>query len=398
MTRLAALCGIAVFIGIGVLLSRDRRRIPWRTVGAALGLQFALALLMLKTPVGTVLFEGANRAFLKLLGYSNHGAKFMFGTLAESQEIGAVMAFSVLPLIIFVAALMGLLLWLGVIQAVVRGFAWVFYKTLDITGVEAVLVSLQIVLGIEAVTGAAAYIKKMNEARLFTLMTAFMATIAGSVMAAYVSFGASAGHLMTASLLSAPAAIMMARLMMPDTTGGEAEPLDAVRIERPGRNPIEAVANGASAGLKLALEIGAMLIAFISIIYLLNDLVGISGLTLERLMGYALAPFALLIGIPPSEALTVGNLLGIKVVFTEFLSYLRFKELLASGALSPRSAAIATYALCGFTHFGSVAIMIGGLGGLVPEQKPVVTRLALKALAAAFLANCTTAAVAGLFL
>ena len=396
--RLAALLGIAVFIGIGVLLSRDRRRIPWRTVAAGLGLQFVLAARMLKTPVGGVLFDAANRGFMKLLGYSMYGAKFMFGTLVDSREIGAIMAFQVLPLIIFVSALMGLLVWLGVIRLIVRGFAWVFYKTLDITGIEAFMAALQIFLGIEGVTGAGAYIAKMNEARLFTLMVTFMGTIAGSVMAAYVSFGASAGHLMTASILAAPAGILMARLMMPDTTGGEAEPLDAIRIESPEKNAVEAVANGAGAGLKLALEIGAMLIAFISLIYLLNDVVGLSGITLERLMGYALAPFAVLIGIPPAEALTVGKLLGIKVVFTEFLSYLQLKDLIASGALSARSIAIATYALCGFTHFGSIAIMIGGIGGLVPEQKPVVSRLALKALIAAFLANCMTAAVAGLFL
>jgi CNT family concentrative nucleoside transporter len=308
------------------------------------------------------------------------------------------MAFQVLPLIIFVSALMGLLVWLGVIRVIVRGFAWVFYKTLDITGIEAFMAALQIFLGIEGVTGAGAYIQKMNEARLFTLMVTFMGTIAGSVMAAYVSFGASAGHLMTASILAAPAGILMARLMMPDTQGGESEPLDAIRIESPEKNAVEAVANGAGAGLKLALEIGAMLIAFISLLYLLNDVVGLSGITLERLMGYALAPFAILIGIPPGEALTVGKLLGVKVVFTEFLSYLQLKDLIASGALSARSIAITTYALCGFTHFGSIAIMIGGIGGLVPQQKPVVSRLALKALVAAFLANCMTAAVAGLFL
>jgi CNT family concentrative nucleoside transporter len=398
MTRLAAVLGILVFLGIGILFSRDRKRIPWRTVGVGLGLQLAIAALMLKTPVGVFLFDAVNRGFIKLLGYADYGAKFMFGTLASSQEIGAVMAFQVLPLIIFVSALMGLLIYLGVIPFIVKGLARLFYKTLDITGIEAFMAALQVFLGIEAVTGAGAYIRKMNEARLFTLMVTFMGTIAGSVMAAYVSFGADAGHLMTASLMAAPACIVMARLFLPDTEGGEDDALDAIRIEKPERNLIEATANGASTGLKLALEIGAMLIAFISLIYLLNDVVGISGLTLEKLMGYVLAPFAILIGIPPSEALDVGKLLGIKVIFTEFLSYLQLKTAIAGQTLMPRTIAITTYALCGFTHFGSIAIMIGGFGGLVPEQKVVVSRLALKALLAAFLANLMTAAVAGLFL
>lgn len=398
MTRLAALFGIMIFLGIGVLLSRDRRRIPWRTVGAGLGLQIVIAALMLKTPLGLLFFSAVNRGFMKLLGYADQGAKFMFGTLASSQEIGAMMAFQVLPLIIFVSALMGLLIHLGVIQFIVKILARLFYKTLDVTGIEAFMTALQVFLGIEAVTGAGAYIRKMNEARLFVLMVTFMGTIAGSVMAAYVSFGAGAGHLMTASLMAAPACIVMARLFLPDTEGGEAEALDAIRIEKTEKNVIEATAAGASTGLKLALEIAAMLIAFISLIYLLNDVVGISGLTLEKLMGYILAPFAILIGVPPKECLDVGKLLGIKVIFTEFLSYLQLKTAIAQQTLSPRTIAITTYALCGFTHFGSIAIMIGGFGGLVPEQKPVVSRLALKALLAAFLANCMTAAVAGLFL
>jgi CNT family concentrative nucleoside transporter len=398
MRRLAAVLGILVFIGIGVLFSRDRRRIPWRTVVSGLGLQLAFAALMLKTPAGVFLFEALNRGFMKLMGYSDYGAKFMFGTLVSSDEIGAIMGFHVLPLIIFVSALMALLIHLGVIAFIVKGLARVFYRTLDITGIEAFMAALQVFLGIEAVTGAGAYIRKMNEARLFTLLVTFMGTIAGSVMAAYVSFGASAGHLMTASLMAAPAGILMARLFLPDTEGGEADSLDSIHIEKKEKNVIEAVAAGASTGLRLALEIAAMLIAFISLIYLLNDVVGISGLTLEKLMGYVLAPFAFLIGIPPKECLDVGKLLGIKVIFTEFLSYLQLKTIIAQQTLSPRTIAITTYALCGFTHFGSIAIMIGGFGGLVPELKPVVSRLALKALLAAFLANLMTAAVAGLFL
>ena len=398
MGRFVGVLGILVFLGIAVLLSNNRKRIPVRTVVLGLVTHFVIAVFMLKTAVGVVIFDGVNRFFVKFLSYSDQGAKFLFGSLVDSQEIGAILAFQVLPIIVFVSAVMGILVYLGVIQFVIKLMARVFYKALKITGVEAFIASLLIFMGIESITGTKDYIETMNESRVFTIMTTFMATIAGSVMAAYISFGASAGHLLTASLMNAPAAIFFSKILIPDTEIGEADPLGTIKMERKESSVIEAAANGTSQGLNLALQIGAMLIAFISIVYLLNDVVGISGFSLEKILGYALSPVAILIGIPPSEAVEVGNLLGIKTIFTEFLAYLQLKVHIAQQTLSPRSIAITTYALCGFTHFGSIAILIGGIGALVPGQKPVVSRLAIKALAAAFLALMTTAAIAGLLI
>lgn len=398
MYRYSGILGILVFLLIAYLMSNNRKKIPYKTVIIGLVTQFVIALFMLKTAVGEEIFDFVNRVFVKVLSYSDQGSRFLFGKLVDSHDIGATVAFQVLPLIIFVSALMGILVHFGVIQFVVKMLARVFYKTLKITGVEAFISSLLIFMGIETITGVKDYIRNMNESRIFTIMTTFMATIAGSVMAAYVSFGAKAGHLLTASLMSAPAAIIISKIMVPDTETGEADPLETITIEKKAKNVIEAAANGTSEGLNLSLQIGAMLIAFIAIIYLLNDVVGISGMTLEKLMGYALSPVAFLIGIPIKESVDVGQLLGIKTIFTEFLAYLQLKGHIAAQTLSPRTIAITTYALCGFTHFGSIAILIGGIGALVPSKKPMVSKLAIKALVAGFLATMMTAAIAGLLM
>lgn len=398
MHRFSGILGILIFLLVAYLLSNNRKKIPYKTVIFGLVTQLIIALFMLKTPIGVKIFDWVNSAFVSVLSYSDKGSKFLFGSLVDSRDIGASLAFQVLPLIIFVSALMGILVYLGVIQFLVKLLARVFYKALKITGVEAFISSLLIFMGIESITGVKEYIRSMNDSRLFTIMTTFMSTIAGSVMLAYISFGAQAGHLLTASLMSAPAAILISKIIIPDTESEETDPLEKIQMEKKEKNIIEAAANGTSQGLNLSLQIGAMLIAFISIIYLLNDVVGLSGLTLEKLVGYALAPVAFLIGIPFNESVDVGQLLGIKTIFTEFLSYLQLKTHIANETLSPRTIAITTYALCGFTHFGSIAILIGGIGTLVPEKKPVVSRLSIKALIAGFLATMMTAAFAGLLL
>jgi CNT family concentrative nucleoside transporter len=398
MDRYSGILGIIIFLAIAYLLSNNKKKIPYKTVIFGLITQFAIAVFMLKTSIGVVIFKAVNKFFVTLLGYSDKGAGFLFGSLVDSREIGATLAFQVLPVIVFVSALMGILVYLGVIQFVVKLFARFFYKVLKITGAEAFISSLLIFMGIETITGVKEYIKNMNESRLFTIMTTFMATIAGSVMLAYMSFGAEAGHLLTASLMSAPAAILISKMMIPDTDADESDPLDKIRMEKSEKNIIEAAANGTSQGLNLSLQIGAMLIAFISIIYLLNDVVGISGITLERLVGYILSPLAVLIGIPQMESIDVGQMLGIKTIFTEFLAYLQLKTHIAEMTLSPRTIAITTYALCGFTHFGSIAILIGGIGTLVPGQKSVVSGLAIKALIGGFLATMMTAAIASLLI
>ena len=399
MIRYAGILGVLIFLSIAFLLSNNRKQISLKTVFYGLIAQLVIAVFMLKTAVGVVIFQWVNRIFVKILGYSDRGAEILFGKLVHSDEIGATLAFQVLPVIIFVSALMGILVYFGIIQFIIKLMARVFYRTLRITGAEAFIASLLIFMGIESITGVKEYIKNMNQSRVFTIMVTFMATIAGSVMAAYMSFGAQAGHLLTASLMSAPAAIVISKIMIPDIEKKETDPLNTIKIEKRGGSPIEAIANGTSDGLNLALQIAAMLIAFMAIIYMLNGIFGrITGITLERFLGYVLSPVAVLMGIPPGESIEVGKLLGIKTLFTEFISYLQLKTHIISQTLSARTIAITTYALCGFTHFGSVAILIGGIGTLVPTQKPVVSRLAIKALIAGFLATSMTASIAGLLI
>lgn len=399
MIRYAGILGILVFLSVAFLLSNNRKKISLKTVAYGLIAQFVIAVFMLKTAVGVAVFQWVNRIFVKILGYSDRGAELLFGKLVHSDEIGAGLAFQVLPVIIFVSALMGLLVYLGIIQFIIKLMARGFYRTLKITGAEAFVASLFIFMGIESVTGVKEYIKNMNQSRIFTIMVTFMSTIAGSVMVAYMSFGAQAGHLFTASLMSAPAAIVISKIMIPDIEKSETDPLNTIAIEKRGDSPIEAIANGTSDGLNLALQIGAMLIAFMAIIYMLNGIFGkITGVTLELFLGTILSPVAVLMGIPPGESIEVGKLLGIKTLFTEFISYIQLKTHIIGHTLSARTVAITTYALCGFTHFGSVAILIGGIGTLVPTQKPVVSRLAIRALIGGFLATSMTASIASLLI
>ncbi len=399
MYRLVSVFGIAVFLFIAYLLSLDRKRIPWKTVGISLGLQFIIALFMLKTPIGYRLFKVLNDIFMAFLSYSDKGAEFLFGSLVKDTKIGAIVAFKVLPVIIFVSSFMAILAHLRIIEYTIKLLAHIFYRTLGISGAEAFASSLFIFMGIETVTGLKDYMEEMTDSEIFVIMTAFLATIAGSVMATYVSFGASAGHLMAASLMSAPAAVALAKIMVPQTQVPKtAVDLSGVHYKRTSHNIIEAAAQGASDGMNLALQIAAMLIAFVALIHMVDSWLSPTGLTLEKLLGWVFSPFALLMGIPWHEAKDVGVLLGIKTVFNEFLAYLQLHNHIVNGTLSRRSIAIASYALCGFANFGSIAIMIGGIGALAPSKKEVVARLSIRALIAGTLASFMTASFAAILL
>jgi len=397
MTKISPLLGILVFLCISYLWSEDRRKIRLKTAGIGLLLQIGFAFVMLKTPVGLWIFQGANNAFLKLKEYSDQGARTLFGSLTTSDSLGTSLAFSSLPLIIFVSALMGVLVYFGVIQFLIRQFARLFYRTLRITGVEAFTSSLLMFMGIETFTGVKKYLDRMNRSQLFTVMTVYMATIAGSVMAVYTGFGAQAGHLFTASLMSIPAAFVIAKLMIPDDAIKREETIDHLTIQRKEKNLLQAMANGTSDGLQLALQVGAMIIAFVAVIFLFEDIIGLSGLRLQPLLGYLFSPFAWLMGIPAGEARAVGNLLGIKTFFNEFLAYLNLKSLIDTGGLSPRTVSIATYALCGFANFGSVGIILGGIRSIAPKQLKTASSLALKSLVAGTLATFMTAALVSFF-
>lgn len=398
MYRLISVGGMVVFFLLAWLLSENRRKVSWRLVGWGLVLQFLFALAILKTRAGHLIFEGARKGFGLIIGFSDKGASFVFGSLVTDLEIGAIVAFKVLPIIIFVSSLMGILYYFGIIQFFVRFAARIMHRTMGSSGAESLGAALMTFMGIESVTAIKTYIRKMTRSELFTVMTAFMSTIASSVMATYASFGAEPGHLLAASIMSAPAAIVIAKLMIPEsevpaTYGGV-----RFEAEKSESNVVEAAASGASTGLTLALQIGAMLIAFVSLVWMIDAFFGLFHTSFARLAGYIFSPLAFLMGVPWEEAMSVGNLLGTKTVFNEFLAYLELKELIGTGALSPRSITISTYALCGFANFGSMAILIGGIGGIAPERKSEAATLGIKSLIAGTLACFTTATIAGILI
>jgi len=329
--RLTGIAGLFIFLGIAVLLSENRKRINWQLVGWGVGLQFIFAVLILKTAPGKMVFSAARTAMTAILDFTEVGAKFLFGKLTTDVSLGAIMAFKVLPVIIFTSSLMAVLYYFRVIQYLIKGLAFVMRKTMKASGVEALVAAMFIFMGIEAITSVRAYVKNMTRSELFTIMVAFMSTIAGSVMAIYTSFGADAGHLLAASVMSAPAAIALAKIMVPQPS----EMLEASGIPQSigvsYSNPIEAAADGAAEGLKLALNIGAMLLAFIALIALIDAPLKEFGFSLEKILGLGFVPFAFLSGVPLKEAHAVGELLGIKVVLNEFLGYLKMSEMISAG-------------------------------------------------------------------
>lgn len=412
--RLMSFGGLVVMLAVALALSENRRRISPRLVGTGLGLQLVLAGIVFLTGIGGALFAAADKAFAFFMAASNEGAAFLFGGLvtdtvfdasrqATDLKIGAVVAFQVLPLVIFFSALAAILYHLGVTQLVVRAMARVMQKVMDTSGAESVAAALFVFFGIESTTAIAEYIRRMTRSEIFTLMTAFMATIAGTVMGAYAAFGAAPGHLLTASLMSAPAAIVIAKILIPETD----VPLTRGRVHfeppRESVNVIDAAARGATQGLRLAVTIGAVLIAFVGLIHLANLVLGAASglfldepLTLQTCLGWAFSPVALVMGVPWDDAHQVGQLLGTKTVLNEFLAYRQMQPLIEGGAIGPRSVTIATYALCGFANFGSVAILVGGLGMLDPARKGLFARLGLWALVSGTLAAFMTACYAGM--
>jgi CNT family concentrative nucleoside transporter len=434
-----------VLLGIGWLLSTDRRAIPWRVILWGIGLQLVFALFILKTPLGEAIFAGVNDVVIALLGFTVEGARFLFGNLVWNNvpvgtgaaggnapmaaagdtvaQTGAFFAFNVLPTIIFFSSLMTLLYYFGVMQAVVKGVAWVMMRTMRTSGAETLSAAGNIFLGqTEAPLLIKPFVRSMTMSELMTVMVGGMATVAGGVMAAYVGmlvfyFPDIAGHLLAASVMSAPAALVFAKLMVPEKEEPVTRGSLRVSVEKPDVNAIDAAARGAGEGLMLALNVGAMLLAFIALVALFNALLSLIGdwiglsdllrnmgalapaqrLTLEVLLGWILAPLAWVMGVPWAEATTVGSLLGVKTVLNEFVAYLNLSSMLGEGStLSPRSVVIATYALCGFANFSSIAIQIGGIGGLAPERRSDLAKLGLRAMAGGSLAAFMTATIAGM--
>ena len=401
MFRLNSFLGLFVLLFIVWCLSGNRRKIDWRLVITGVILQFLLALLLIKTTIGQKFFNGANVFVARVIEFSNTGAEFLFNK-ALIQE---TLAFSILPTIIFVSTLAALLFHLGILQRIVRVMAWVMVRLMNASGVESLAAAANVFVGhTEAPLLVKPYLASATQSELMTILTAGMATIAGGVMAAYVKMGASAGHLLTASLMSAPAAIVLAKMMVPET---EVSPTGrSVSIDPPCTtvNCMDAVCQGASDGLRLALNVGVMLLAAVSLIALFNwclsplPELGNEPITLQRICGWCFAPIACLLGVPREDILNVAGLLGEKTILNEFIAYLDLMALKEQGAITERGFILTQYALCGFANFGSLAIAIGGISQLVPERRTDLAHLAFKALIAGTFAALMTACVAGVLI
>ena len=407
MGRFTGLLGLVAILAAAYLFSSKRKAVRPSLLLWGLGLQFAFAFLVLKTDFGK-LFEVASVAVNALLEYAEAGSEFVFGPLGtKTGSFGVVFAFQVLPIVIFIASLFSILYYLGVMQVFVRGMAIVMQRVMGASGAESTNVAASIFMGqTEAPLTIRPFLAGMTRSELFTVMTSGMAHVSGAVMAAYVKIaGVEIKHLLTAVIMTAPATIMLAKILMPEVDKPETAGKVDVKIEKPGVNIIDAAARGAGDGLQLALNIAAMLIAFLSLIALVNGVLGWAHTlpwmgwlptSLQNLFGIVFAPIAWLLGVSWKDATTVGNLLGTRLVLNEFVSFLQLGPLKAQ--LDPRSFTIATYALCGFANLSSIAIQIGGIGALAPSRKSDLARLGLKAVAAGTMANFMSACIAGMLL
>ena len=415
------LFGLAVLIGIVWLFSNNRRAVDWKLVSTGVILQIAFAALVLLVPGGRQVFDWLSHGFVAILGFVNEGSNFIFGSLMDIETYGFIFAFQVLPTIIFFSALMGVLYHLGVMQAVVRAMAWAITKVMRVSGAETTSVCASVFIGqTEAPLTVRPYIARMTNSELLTMMIGGMAHIAGGVLAAYVGMLGGgdpeqqaffAKHLLAASIMAAPATLVIAKILVPET----GEPLTRgtvkMEVEKTTANVIDAAASGAGDGLRLALNIGAMLLAFIALIALVDaplkwfgEVTGIASwlgqpTSLATLLGYLLAPIAWVIGTPWEDATVVGSLIGQKVVINEFIAYTQLASILngqvPNVALSPQGALIATYALCGFANFSSIAIQIGGIGGLAPDRRQDLARFGMRAVLGGSVATFMTATIAG---
>ncbi|MBI1790076.1 MAG: NupC/NupG family nucleoside CNT transporter [Acidobacteria bacterium] len=407
MGRFTGLVGLAAILSVAWLMSSHKRQIKLRILLWGLGLQFSFAILVLKTDFGRI-FQVIGAGVNAMLEYAEVGSQFLFGPLGvKSGPHGVLFAFQVLPIVIFIASFFSILYYLGIMQAIVRGMAIGMQKVMGASGAESLNVAASIFMGqTEAPLTIRPFIAGMTQSELFTIMTSGMAHVSGAVMAAYVKIaGVEIIHLLTAVIMTAPATIMLAKIIMPEVdtpaTAGKVE----VKVEKTAVNLIDAAAHGAGEGLHLALNIGAMLIAFLALIAMGNGILGwlhtLPGMgwlpeSLQRIFGIVFAPVAWLMGVTWKDSTAIGNLLGTRLVLNEFVAFLQLAPL--KPQLDPKSFTIATYALCGFANFSSIAIQIGGIGALAPSRKPDLARLGLRAVAAGSMANFMSACIAGMLL
>jgi CNT family concentrative nucleoside transporter len=438
MEILRGIFGLIMLIGIAYIFSKHKKAINWKLVGSGVAIQIVLGLLVFKVPAFASIFGVVAGFFTQLLSFTDEGARFIFGNWPDSAEIfkigaegkvehsiGYVFAFKVLPTVVFFSALTSLLYYLGILQKIVFGFAWILSKTMRLSGAESLAAAANIFVGqTEAPLVVKPYIEKMTKSEILCLMSGGMATIAGGVFAAFIGFLGGddpvaqqefAKHLLTASILSAPAAIVCAKILYPETEKVD-EVLD-IDKSKLGNGPLEAISTGTTEGIKLAVNVGGMILVFLAFIAMINyflfDLIGAktglntliadntiyAGFNLQMILGYLFAPIAWVIGIDAQDMVLSGQLLGEKTVINEFIAYLSLKGMIAAegGAmLSQRSIIILTYALCGFSNFASIGIQIGGISSLAPNQRSTLAQLGLRALLGGTLACLMTATIAGM--
>ncbi len=403
MERFIGILGIISILGVAYLFSKNRSQINFRLVGWGLGLQLAFALFILKTPVGQPIFFFLDGAIRRLLSFSDEGAKFIFNNLAvpEGSEgsLGFFFAFQVLPTIIFFSAFMAILYHLGIMQVVVRFIARGMQKTMKTSGSETLSASANIFVGqTEAPLVIRPFIETMTRSEIMAIMTVGFATIAGGVMAIYVKWLANvpniAGHLMAASVMSAPAALAIAKVMHPETEDSPTKGDLKMHVEKTEDNVMEAITRGSTDGMRLAANVATLLIAIVAFVAAINYVLGVVGLSLEQILGWIFSPLAFVMGVPTSDVFTIGGLMGEKIVLTELIAYGHLQEL--APELEPKSVIIASYALCGFSNFASVGIQIGGIGALAPGRRKDLAKLAMRAMFGGALASWLTATVVGI--
>ena len=412
MERFTGIIGMFVLLGLALAMSNNRKAINLRLVGWGLGLQLIFALFILKSPFGQPFFSTVDKLIRQLLAYSDAGSDFLFksfgGGVVEAPLLN--FAFRVLPTIIFFSSLMAVMYHLGIMQRAIKGIARIMQKTMGTSGAETLSVSANIFVGqTEAPLMIRPFVAGMTRSELTAVMVGGYATVAGGVMAIYVKMlpdvPGIAGHLMAASIMSAPAALVMAKIIYPETekpqTFGELK----ISVKKVDDNAMEALARGATDGLKLAANVGAMLIAFVAMVALINGVLGLAGgvlgldgLTLQGILGYIFSPLAWTMGVPWSDAHMLGTLMGEKLVLTELIAYGDLGVLRAENAISDRAAIIASYALCGFANFASIGIQLGGIGGIAPSRRKDLAKIVFKAMLGGALASWLTASVAGILI
>lgn len=404
MNKFIGIIGIVVLLGIAYLLSENKKKINWRIVITGLALQVIFALIVLKVPIGRKFFEIASRGITALINFTSEGTEFLFGSLLDTEKFGSIFALNVLPSIIFFSSLMGILYYLGIMQAIVKFIAKFITKLLGTSGAETLSAVGNIFLGqTEAPLLVKPFINEMTKSELTAIMVGGMATVSGGVLAGYVAMGVNAGHLLSASIMAAPAGLVFAKILVPEVEEPKTKDVNDVKVERTASNVVEAAATGASEGLSLALNVAAMLLAFIALMALLNSLLGALGglfgfpsLSFQWILGKIFAPLAYVMGVPMGDLSAAGSLLGEKVMLNEFVAYSSLSNYISSGMLQEKTILILTYALCGFANISSIAIQIGGIGGMAPQKKSTIAKLGFKALLGGALATCLTGTIAGI--